>query len=325
MPEGFEYRASLIQSATERALVELGRYLANGGYRFTTVTPETHRRVQARDRSGAYPLRDLFGWSRPVPIRDLSSEVIALMDQAGVLQTDGGAVKSTVRFSSLNDCLFLHSTYPTVQHDAVFFGPDTYRFARLISAELTARPLRIQSILDIGCGSGTGGIIAWRHLQAPASRLALSDINPRALTFSRVNAALNSVGEVHCLVSDVAARISGSFDLIVSNPPYMIDPAARAYRDGGGPLGASLSARILDEGLGLLNPGGRLVLYTGVAIVDGWDAFQDLAKRVVAKAGMTLRYQELDPDVFGEELDASAYSNVERIAVVGAVVDAIAP
>jgi hypothetical protein len=35
-----------------------------------------------------------------------------------------------------------------------------------------------------------------------------------------------------------------------------------------------------------------------------------------------LRYEEIDPDVFGEELEEEPYRNVERIAAVGAVIHA---
>ena len=38
-----------------------------------------------------------------------------------------------------------------------------------------------------------------------------------------------------------------------------------------------------------------------------------------ADAGCALRYREIDPDVFGEQLDLPGYEDVERIAAVGAV------
>ena len=54
------------------------------------------------------------------------------------------------RFSTLNDLLLAHSPYPTTDADAVFFGPDTYLFCKLISDA-------IKTAVDIGCGSGAGG------------------------------------------------------------------------------------------------------------------------------------------------------------------------
>jgi release factor glutamine methyltransferase len=47
------------------------------------------------------------------------------------------------RFSTLNNLLLAHSPYPTTDADAVFFGPDTYRFCKLISDT-------IKKAVDIG-------------------------------------------------------------------------------------------------------------------------------------------------------------------------------
>jgi hypothetical protein len=50
------------------ALVALGHSLQAAGYRFTTVTPATHERVNARlGNAWATDLRGVFGWSRPFP------------------------------------------------------------------------------------------------------------------------------------------------------------------------------------------------------------------------------------------------------------------
>ncbi|MCY7319418.1 MAG: SAM-dependent methyltransferase, partial [Ramlibacter sp.] len=110
------------------------------------------------------------------------------------------------------------------------------------------------------------------------------------------------------------------FDLIVSNPPYLVDASARTYRDGGGPLGAGLSERIVAEGLPRLAPGGRLVLYTGAAIVDGADPLFEALQPLLQRRGWRFSYRELDPDVFGEELDLPAYQRADRIAAVALVV-----
>ena len=87
----------------------------------------------------------------------------------------------------------------------------------------------------------------------------------------------------------------------------------------GTPAG-SAPERIVREGLPLLAPGGRLVLYTGSAIEAGRDAFRDAVLRMVDPARHDVRYREIDPDVFGEELEREPYRDAERIAAVGLVV-----
>ena len=80
--------------------------------------------------------------------------------------------------------LFLHSAYPTDASDAVFLGPDSYRFARFLLAELAAEPA--DWLVDIGAGAGVGAIS--RRARAAWRRLLLTDINPLALRLARINA-----------------------------------------------------------------------------------------------------------------------------------------
>lgn len=297
------------------ALLQLGRRLQADQYRFVTVTPLTHQRNNAREENRkARNLRDIFGWSRPFESELLpESELQALLD-SGVLRAQGGMWVSEVRWSSLDDLLFVHSSFPTVAHDSVFFGPDTYRFAQAIEEHMRTTFHPIRNAVDIGCGSGVGAILiarARRHAQV----LAL-DINPAALRFTAVNAALAGTENVSAWHSDILASASGEFDLIVANPPYMQDTQQRAYRHGGERLGSELSVRIVAQSIRRLALGGTLLLYTGAPSVDGVDLFLEHARDLVDKPCFTWSYREMDPDVFGEELENGNYSAAERIAAV---------
>jgi SAM-dependent methyltransferase len=296
----------------DHALVELGRMLAADGYRFVTSTPETHRRLLARASGAeARDLRDVFGFSRPFSERLLPRPMLEALRAAGAVQPRGSLLASTVRWSSLGDALYVHSAYPTTGADAVFFGPDTYRFAAFLEMNV----VRARHAVDVGCGAGAGGL----SLASRVARLTLADINREALRFSRINAAVAGVTNVTLAESDVMNGVEGEVDLIVTNPPYLVDDDERAYRHGGGLYGAELSVRIVRESLARLRPGGTLLLYTGAAIVDGRDVFRDAIEPLTRAHAM--HYTELDPDVFGEELDRPAYADVERIAVVGLRVD----
>ncbi|MFJ2427359.1 methyltransferase [Pseudomonas sp. NPDC087804] len=306
-------------SSHDLALLQLGRRLQADGYRFITPTPLTHQRVNQRDEGQmADSLRDVFGWSRPFEPGLLSADEQRQLQEAQVIDTYEGQLKSRVRWSSLDDLLFVHSAFPTDAADSVFFGPDTYRFAQMIHAHLQQNFAPIHRAVDIGCGAGVGAIVIARA-RREAQVLAL-DINPAALRLTAINAALAEVANVEVHASDLLQGVEGEFDLIVANPPYMADPAERAYRHGGGTLGAGLSLRIVEQALNRLAPGGSLLLYTGVAMVDGRDPFLDTVLPRLDEKRFAWTYREIDPDVFGEELLNPGYQRVDRIAVVALTV-----
>lgn len=275
-----------------------------------TVAPDTHRLVLERDPRPARDLRDAFGWSRPFAAGLLPEGLLRLARDADVIRSDGALLRSSVRFSSLGQHLYAHSAFPTLSANAVFFGPDTYRFSAFVERALQ----RCRCLVDIGCGSGAGGLEAAKF----AERLVLADISSHALRFASVNAALAGIS-AEIVQSDVLAAVSGPVDIVIANPPYLRDAASRLYRDGGGGYGEALSLRILGESLARVEPGGTIALYTGSAIVEGRDHFSELAEPMCRRAGASFEYAELDPDVFGSELSEAPYTGVERIAAVGLV------
>jgi 16S rRNA G1207 methylase RsmC len=136
------------------------------------------------------------------------------------------------------------------------------------------------------------------------------------LRFARINAVISGL-ELELVDSDVLSSVEGPIDAVIANPPYMLDGAGRVYRNGGGALGEALSLRIARESLARLTRGGRLVLYTGAPIVGGHDTLRSALETICRAAKASFDYEELDPDVFGEQLEAPGYEDVERIAAVG--------
>jgi methylase of polypeptide subunit release factors len=301
-------------TGTDQALLELGETLKQDGYCFTTTTPATHERVNRRTGNAvARSQRDVFGWSRPFVPGLLPAPIIDLLRAADAVDTSGELWRSRVRFSSYDGEVFVHSAFPTDAPDSVFFGPDTYRMADAAAACAGSRPVR--RAVDIGCGTGAGAITVAKR--APGAEVLAVDINDKALRYARINAALAGVRDrVLPRPSNLLDDVDGSFDLIVSNPPFMVDPAGRTYRDGGGPEGCDLSLRIIDVAAQRLAPGGSLVLFSGCGIVDGRDPLREAAAERLSGTGLTWSYREVDPDVYDEELDGPAYDRAERIAVV---------
>ena len=295
-------------------LVELLSQLQQYAYVHTTVTPLTHARVNARpENAWAHDLCGIFGWNRPFDKEVLPAEIFERMQQAGIIERYENGWRSQVRVSSLGKLLFVHSAFPTSEADAVFFGPDTYRFADAIRQELE-RKIPFQRAVDIGCGAGPGAVLL--ALARPEAEVLAVDINDKALVMTQINALHNGASNLQACRSNLLNNVAGDFDLVIANPPYLVDPAERAYRHGGGPLGAQLAMDIIDAAMQRLAPGGILLLYTGVAMINDSDPFLTAAKKRLEAANASWSYREMDPDIFGEELAGGCYTQADRIAAV---------
>lgn len=299
------------------AILAVGRSLKAEGYFFVAPTPTTYARFLARPRrAGAMPFVEAFGWNRPFEAHQINATTVGLLKDSDMLEvTPQGQFRSRIRFSSIGELLFVHSGFPTLETDSVFFGPDTYRFAHAIRGLSDRFPdFRPHTIVDVGTGSGAGGVYASSVFQG-GGRVILADINPKALVFAEINAVLNGY-EAETRHSDVLKGVEGAADLVMSNPPYLIDAAERAYRNGGGDWGGALAVRILEEALERLTGKGHLLLYTGTPVVAGVDKFLEAIGPVLEQRVRRFRYEETDPDVFGEELDSPPYDQADRIATV---------
>lgn len=295
------------------ALLSLGQALKQSHYQHTTITPASHARVNARPQNAwAQNIQGILGWSRPFKREVIAPHIFELMQGAGILEPVAGGWRSTLRASTLGSQLYFHSAWPTEAENSVFFGPDTYRYVRELHRHLDDLECPVQRVVDIGCGAGVGAIELARRL--PEAEVFAADINDDALHLSQVNAALAGV-TLHCVKSDLLSAIPGHFDLIVSNPPYMVDAGERAYRCGGGNLGTGLSIAIVEQAMQRLAKDGSLLLYTGVPVIEGRDLLHEAVSPLLADRCLW-QYDEIDPDVFGEELESEQYAEVDRIAVV---------
>lgn len=112
--------------------------------------------------------------------------------------------------------------------------------------------------LDLGTGSGIQALHAAQH----ATAVTATDLNPRALQCTRLTLALSGAPEAALREGSLFAPVDGEppFDLIVSNPPFVISPDARlTYRDGG-MSGDDLCRTLVRRGPEHLAPGGFLQL-----------------------------------------------------------------
>lgn len=136
---------------------------------------------------------------------------------------------------------------------------------------LDERP--IERVLDLCTGSGCIGIAIAEY--NPEWRVDIVDISEEALSLARENVAFQQVeGHVNVVQSDLFANLQGrSYDLIVSNPPYVTDeeyaalPGEYDYEPKlgltSGADGLDLCIRMLDEAAAYLSDDGMLIVEVG--------------------------------------------------------------
>lgn len=132
-------------------------------------------------------------------------------------------------------------------------------------AGLTVRT-PVESALDLGTGSGIQAL----HAAQYATRVTATDLNPRALHITRLTLALSGAPEADLREGSLFEPVGEeTYDLIVSNPPFVISPGARlTYRDGG-MGGDDLCRSLVQEAGERLNEGGYAHFLANWQHVDG--------------------------------------------------------
>lgn len=306
----------------DEALLTLLRLLKERNYRFVTVTPATHARViQRLNGSRAHSLEGVLGWSLPFSSGVVDRDIEQCLREGNALEMVGGVMRSLIRVSTLRDCLFLHSAYPTTERDAAFFGPDSYRFADLVITELSSRPPQAGDVVvDIGTGVGVGAIVVGQSF--PDATIFMTEINRRALNLAQINATAAGIAPIP-MHAGCLDGINKPIDVAMANPPYILDDQQRLYRNGGGLNGSGTTMAMARFTLPRLAEYGRFILYSGSAIVSGADILKERLAKLADEQNCRLRYWELDPDVFGEELANPQYAQVDRIALIAAIFERV--
>ncbi|MGH9772993.1 MAG: methyltransferase, partial [Candidatus Acidiferrales bacterium] len=170
----------------------------------------------------------LFFFGEEVPVSSVASsfpaEIIKNMLASGILQEEGDRV--------LPGCMLTH-------FENLLLACDSVRRARIgspsdlvlgvntptqILARCMLRPPSFADVLDLGTGCGALALYA----ASEARRVLGADINPRAVEFMLLNAALNGLPNVEAFVGDRFEAVNGHrFDLILCNPPFFLTPKSK--------------------------------------------------------------------------------------------------
>jgi len=176
--------------------------------------------------------------------------------------------------------------------------PETEMLVGEVLSWAAARADRLLDVLDVGTGSGA--IALALRQEGRFGRVVASDQSEAALAVARGNAeAASMAGQVEFVAGDLFAPLAGqTFDVIVSNPPYIADGERRTLEPEvgewepeaalfAGADGLDVIRRLVKEAPVMLRPGGVLVLEIGAtqagAVTRLLDGSSDFARPIVKR------------------------------------------
>lgn len=215
--------------------------------------PVLRRRLAGIEPLGT--LASLFVLDTAVTVADARAafQPLALerVEAMGLVETGGGAVRTRVRLVPHDDVLIVSDVSGFAAEDQPDHVAGVHN-ASLTLANITIRE-PVEAALDVGTGSGIQAILAARH----AGRVVATDVNERALNFTRFNALLNGAEGIELRAGNFFEPAAAErFELVVCNPPYVISPeTAYLFRDSG-LAGDTLSRQLVRDVPELLREGG---------------------------------------------------------------------
>ena len=238
-------------------------------------------RALGHDADPLAVLSRLWLLQRPVPASAVEAALPDLVDplvEAGMLGRDGEEIRAEVdvRPYASDDGAsgwVVSDLSPNLDTDVRPIRPDFVLGVSSASTTLAQLTLRrpVGRALDLGTGCGVQSL----HLARHADVVVATDLNPRALQLARLTAQLNAL-DVDLRLGSLYAPVAGeTFDLITTNPPYVMSPPRSdadrlAYREGAW-TSDGLVEQVVRGGIGHLAPDGTLQVLANWAHVRGQD------------------------------------------------------
>ena len=210
-----------------------------------------------------------------------STELVDMLTSARLVEHSGGILHPLVRLTPFHDLLLAVDHH---NEDSAEVKPDAVENPHL-PTEVLARLIPRESVdrsLDIGTGSGVHAL----QLASHSNTVLGVDVSPRAVAFAQFNAVLNGITTARFDMADVVSGLDGEepFNLIVSNPPYLVSPETSVvYRDGPSES-THVGTRVLSEAPALLTHDGLLVCLTSWSVSDPSDPAREI-RGVADRAG----------------------------------------
>ncbi len=263
--------------------------------------------------AGGSPLETLvrlFLLQTPVPLADAERALPGLVDRLAV----GGLLEQSVSevaarldcrpYATEDEHLWVVSDLtPGLDGGPQRVGSDHVLGISPASTSLAQLTIRedIGTALDLGTGCGVQAL----HLARHAGSVVATDVNSRALAIARFNAALNEVTDrVDVREGSFFEPVRGErFDLIATNPPFVISPATGerlVYRDSGLP-GDRVVEDIVRAAPAHLNPGGWCQILANWVIARDREWDDRLAEWLLpGQDALVVQREVLDPAAYVE-------------------------
>jgi len=220
-----------------------------------------------RDGSPLATLVRLWLLQAPVELRAAETALPGLvgpLEDLGIVERSGGELRALVDVRPYadedHDWWVLSDLTPGLDGRNLRVGGD--HVLGISSASTSLAQLTVRDPADRALDLGTGCGVQALHLAAHTREVVATDVNERALWMTGLNAELNGAfedGRLEVRDGSLFEPVAGErFDLVVTNPPFVISPATGerlVYRDSGLP-GDEVVRRVVTEAPGHLRPGG---------------------------------------------------------------------
>jgi SAM-dependent methyltransferase len=209
---------------------------------------------------GVRVLAQLWGLGMAVPRAVLGpvlgEDAIGVLLALGMLTLDGGLIRAELSvlpsdgFMTTRDFYSAFRERPIEAEYVLGIGPST----RTLAAVTPRR--RCGAALDLGTGQGFLAMLASRH----SGRVVATDINARALSAAALAFRLSGIDTIEPVLGSFfePPATAGPFDLIVTNPPFVIQPSTDRVCFSSGMQGDGCMEHIVRHGPGRLREGGYL-------------------------------------------------------------------
>ena len=296
--------------------------------RLTTATLATAERRTGDDQLGLL----IRFWCLGLPAAGDEIEAIlggtesADLERSGLIVRTGSEVTAAVRISPAGDRLLVHDfdrAGRLSKEHVIGVSPATRTLAGLTPRN------HVRRALDIGTGCGAQAI----DLAAHAESVVATDISERAAWATRASAALNGIDHLEVRIGDGLAPVADEqFDLVVSNPPFVVSPAAEVTFRDAGTRGDAMSRSLVRDVVTHLRPAGvacvlvNWIVRAGESVTAAAETWLDdlpvkallLQHEALAPAAYAQRWPLLPADVSIEEHRATTDRWLAELERLGA-------